>query len=550
MNMNVLVSPTASIPFTTICIHRTVIPLFVLLIMGEGNNVNVMFPDTNSNLGYSEEDMDQWISHLYAGRGDMIVDSGTVVVNGQKSTHMTAAQYCVRGLTDVDYDKHQTSDEGSTTIQVMSVHRESQERRVEPIEVFTNNNNQFNSWCVRHNKTLQLDLTIRENQRTFRQEMGFNPGIIDSSAYEADDAESFMEMYLQLIVDFQQHIPYRLSPMNGNSMMLGTLYAMLFSRPAIVERDGVYIGSLGECGSELLEKYEFMLNSKEESNMNSLVWVELHSITTTNERNAEEAVALLRCLSVQNMHDMFLSGIPSRTVSLFEGLERFFRCIEIILLSVGESNNSFCDDISISERLKESHWSPATSSSLMKQEDYLRYLENPCDELRLLSLLNQLQKKYQTSLCKVTLDNLINVNHGDVYKNCNALDPREWNLLVVLPYICFIVFQSCDQLEPNIWNDNVRFIIVRLMQTFCGTIEATTIQAEHFKESDTPNVLLNDKLVGILSISYFWEAAVIFGSQNLLISSMTKADDSLMSLNSISMERTTNEQQVQIIGET
>lgn len=241
MNMNVLVSPTASIPFTTICIHRTVIPLFVLLIMGEGNNVNVMFPDTNSNLGYSEEDMDQWISHLYAGRGDMIVDSGTVVVNGQKSTHMTAAQYCVRGLTDVDYDKHQTSDEGSTTIQVMSVHRESQERRVEPIEVFTNNNNQFNSWCVRHNKTLQLDLTIRENQRTFRQEMGFNPGIIDSSAYEADDAESFMEMYLQLIVDFQQHIPYRLSPMNGNSMMLGTLYAMLFSRPAIVELSLIHI---------------------------------------------------------------------------------------------------------------------------------------------------------------------------------------------------------------------------------------------------------------------------------------------------------------------
>jgi hypothetical protein len=497
---------------------------------------NAMFPDTNSLLGYTEGDLYQWIRHLYAVRGDMIVDSGTVV-NSQTSTHMTCAQYCVRGLTYVDYANHQTSDEGS--IQVMSVHRESEERRVTSIEVFTNNNKQFNSWCGYHNETLQLDLTIRENHRTFRQKMGLAD--IDSSAYEADDVKSFMKMYLQLIVEFQQHIPYGLSPMNGNSMMLGTLYAMLCSRPAIVNSDGVYIGSL--CDSELGEKYELMLNSKT-SNMNELVLVELYPITTTNEQNAEEAIAILRHLSARNMNHMYLSGIPSRTVSLFEGLERFLRGIEIIL-SDGESNDSFCNNRFISQHLEGSHWTAATSSSLMEQEEYRHYLANPCN-LRLLSLLNQLQTKYKTSLCKVNLNKLININHGDVYKKCKALDPREWNLLVVLPSICFIVFQSYHQLEQNIWDENLHSTIVRLMQTYCGTIEAKTIQLEHFRES--VNVMLNDELVGILSISYLWEAAVIFDSQNLLISSMTKADDSLMFLNSV--ERPTNEQQVQVIGET
>ena len=511
--------------------HRTVCPLFVRFM---GNNA--MFPDTNSFLGYTEDDLYQWIHHLYAARGDTIVDSGTVV-NSQTSTHMTCAQYCVRGLTDVDYADHQTSDVDG--IQVMSVHRESEERRVTPIEVFTNNNNQFNSWCCYHNETLQLDLTIRENQRTFRQKMGLAD--IDSSYYEADDVMSFMEMYHQLIVEFQKHIPYGLSPMNGNSMMLGTLYAMLCSRPDIVNSDGVYIGSLSD--SELGKKYELMLKS-EASNMNESVLVELCSITTTTGQNAEQAIAILRHLSAQGMNDMYLSGIPSRTVSLFEGLERFLRIIEIIL-SHGESNDSFCNDGFISQYLDGSHWTAATSSSLMEQEVYRHYLANPCN-LRLLSLLNQLQTKYETSLCKVDLYKLININYGDVYKKCKALDPREWNLLVVLPSICFIVFQSYDQIEQNFWNENLHSTIVSLMQTYCGTIEAKTIQLEQFKES--VNVMLNDELVGILSISYLWEAAVIFDSQDLLISSMTKADDSLTFLNSV--ESITNQQQVQVIGET
>jgi hypothetical protein len=171
--MNVSVSPTASSPSNTVAvghIHRTVIPLFVLLMWKGNDGFCAMFPDTNSFMGYAKEDMEEWIYHLYNKVAeDMVANSG-IAVNGQTSTSMTCAQYCVSGLNDVNYAEHQTRDKGS--IQLISVHRELMERRVKSVEVFTNNNTQFQKWYDSHKETLRLDLTIQENRRIFREAMG------------------------------------------------------------------------------------------------------------------------------------------------------------------------------------------------------------------------------------------------------------------------------------------------------------------------------------------------------------------------------------------
>ena len=97
----------------------------------------------------------------------------------------------------------------------------------------------------------------------------------------------------------------------------------------------------------------------------------------------------------------------------------------------------------------------------------------------------------------------------------------------------------------DIWGQPQMTDIARLINNFCGTTTATTIQSHHFND---PNPMLGINRMGVLGILYLWEASLCFDIQSELISSLTKTDDSITSMQP--SQRPTDEDKIRIIGET
>ena len=512
---------------TQVFMHQTVLALFLRC---DGNNI--VLPDTNCDLGFTQEELAHWIRYFY-GIGE--VDE--TIINHTTSRCITCAQYCVRNQSQAqeEYDKHQTNTHDS--IQLLGVHRESGERRARSVDVITNNNVQFSDWCRQYANALILDLTNLESQRSFREIMELEP--IEPPVHV--DPSIVRKMFSQLITDFQAIYKFGLAPMNGNAMILGVVYAMKCASPDILNTDGVHIGSL--CPEDLgitspldIEQvYQAMLYPSN-SNMNFYVSVELYPLTTTSDVIAEEAVASLRFLSITNMKQITRGGPTQRHVSVFESLERCLRDVASIL-NDNESNDSNpnLDDTSL---LENTRW------EILADMAYATYLSEPT-VMSLRVFLASLYKTHKVSMCRVTIENLINKNIGDIFHKKKILDPREWNILAVAPMLYHVMYRSLYPGENDIWGQPQMTDIAGLINNFCGTTTATTIQSDHFRG---PNPMLGINRMGVLGILYLWEASVCFDIQSELISSLTKTDDSITSMQP--SQRPTNEDKIRIIGET